>query len=49
MGRVQGVLFDAGGVLIRPAGGRWNPRHDFESILLTHLPRTRTDDFGARR
>jgi putative hydrolase of the HAD superfamily len=26
--RIRGVLFDAGGVLIRPIGGRWNPRYD---------------------
>lgn len=35
---VKGVLFDAGGVLIRPVGGRWNPRHDFERIVLRHEP-----------
>lgn len=35
---IRGVLFDAGGVLIRPAGGRWNPRHDFETILARHHP-----------
>jgi putative hydrolase of the HAD superfamily len=38
--RIRGVLFDAGGVLIRPSGGRWNPRYDFEGIVLTHHPET---------
>ncbi len=33
-----GVLLDAGGVLIGPVGGRWNPRHDFESVVLRHHP-----------
>lgn len=36
--RVRGVLFDAGGVLTRPVGGRWNPRYDFEDIVLAHHP-----------
>jgi FMN phosphatase YigB (HAD superfamily) len=31
--QIRGILFDAGGVLIRPIGGRWNPRYDFESIV----------------
>jgi putative hydrolase of the HAD superfamily len=35
---MRGVLFDAGGVLIRPVGGRWNPRYDFESIIASHHP-----------
>lgn len=30
---VDAVLFDSGGVLIGPVGGRWNPRVDFEEIL----------------
>jgi HAD superfamily hydrolase (TIGR01509 family) len=34
----RGVLFDAGGTLIQPIGGRWNPRYDFEMITLRHLP-----------
>jgi putative hydrolase of the HAD superfamily len=36
--RIRGVLFDAGGVLIRPVGGRWNPRYDFEDIVTAHHP-----------
>jgi HAD superfamily hydrolase (TIGR01509 family) len=39
------VLFDAGGVLTRPVGGRWNPRYDFESIVVAHHPRVRQDLF----
>lgn len=31
---IRGILFDAGGVLTRPVGGRWNPRYDFEGIVL---------------
>lgn len=36
-------MFDAGGVLTRPIGGRWNPRYDFESIVLSHHPQVRQD------
>jgi putative hydrolase of the HAD superfamily len=36
--QIRGLLFDAGGVLIRPIGGRWNPRYDFEGIVLAHHP-----------
>jgi HAD superfamily hydrolase (TIGR01509 family) len=36
--RVSAVLFDSGGVLIRPVGGRWNPRFDFESTVLDAAP-----------
>jgi putative hydrolase of the HAD superfamily len=43
---VRGVLFDAGGVLIRPVGGRWNPRPDFESVLLAHHPEAPTALFA---
>jgi HAD superfamily hydrolase (TIGR01509 family) len=32
------VLFDSGGVLMRPIGGRWNPRADFEQILTAAIP-----------
>jgi len=38
-------MFDAGGVLTRPVGGRWNPRYDFESIVLAHHPQIREDEF----
>jgi putative hydrolase of the HAD superfamily len=46
-GTVRGVLFDAGGVLIRPVGGRWNPRYDFESVVLAHHPRVPASLFPA--
>jgi putative hydrolase of the HAD superfamily len=45
--RIHGVLFDAGGVLIRPIGGRWNPRYDFEDIVVAHHPDIRTERFPA--
>lgn len=35
---IRGVLFDSGDTLTRPIGGRWNPRFDFEEILLRHVP-----------
>jgi putative hydrolase of the HAD superfamily len=44
-GRVRGVMFDAGGVLTRPVGGRWNPRYDFESIVMAHHPQVREELF----
>jgi putative hydrolase of the HAD superfamily len=43
--RIHGVLFDAGGVLIRPVGGRWNPRYDFEDLVLAHHPGTPVELF----
>jgi putative hydrolase of the HAD superfamily len=42
---VGGILFDAGGVLIQPVGGRWNPRYDFEEIVLEHHPEVHTGLF----
>src|SRR5687768_10009657 len=33
---LQGVLFDSGGTLIGPVGGRWNPRLDFEEVVLRY-------------
>ena len=36
--RIRGVLFDSGDVLIRPIGGRRNPRYDFEDVVLAHHP-----------
>lgn len=46
-GPVRGVMFDAGGVLTRPIGGRWNPRSDFEGIVAAHHPDVRQDRFAA--
>jgi putative hydrolase of the HAD superfamily len=42
---IAGVLFDSGGVLIRPIGGRWNPRYDFEGIVTDHHPTVRAELF----
>ena len=39
------MLFDSGDTLIRPVGGRWNPRFDFEEIVLRHLPELAVDSF----
>ena len=36
---VAGVLFDSGDTLVRPVGGRWNPRFDFEGVVRRHVPR----------
>ena len=41
---VEAVLFDSGGVLIGPVGGRWNPRFDFEATV-----RRRTGDIPDAR
>jgi putative hydrolase of the HAD superfamily len=41
----RGVLFDSGDTLIRPVGGRWNPRFDFEEIVLRHLPDLAVESF----
>jgi putative hydrolase of the HAD superfamily len=41
------VLFDSGGVLMRPIGGRWNPRADFEQILMAAVPGLAPDDIAA--
>jgi putative hydrolase of the HAD superfamily len=41
----RGVLFDSGDTLIRPVGGRWNPRFDFEEIVLRHLPGLAVESF----
>jgi putative hydrolase of the HAD superfamily len=41
----RGVLFDSGDTLIRPVGGRWNPRSDFEEIVLRHQPGLAADAF----
>ncbi|ACU74109.1 HAD-superfamily hydrolase, subfamily IA, variant 3 [Catenulispora acidiphila DSM 44928] len=30
------LLLDSGGVLMRPIGGRWNPRADFEATVKDH-------------
>jgi putative hydrolase of the HAD superfamily len=40
---VRGVLFDLGDTLVRPIGGRWNPRYDFEAVLRRHQPDVDTE------
>ncbi|AZM50927.1 haloacid dehalogenase [Streptomyces sp. WAC 06738] len=44
---LRAVLFDSGGVLMRPIGGRWNPRADFEQTVLAHAPSLTEQQFAA--
>ena len=44
--RVRGILFDAGDTLYGPIGGRWNPRFDFEEVLLRYHPELPADRFA---
>ncbi|TLS46279.1 HAD family hydrolase [Streptomyces montanus] len=44
---LRAVLFDSGGVLMRPIGGRWNPRADFEQTVLAHAPSITPEQFAA--
>ncbi|MGH3848375.1 MAG: HAD family hydrolase [Pseudonocardiaceae bacterium] len=39
----RGLLLDSGDTLMRPRGGRWNPRFDFEDVVRRHLPRLPAD------
>jgi HAD superfamily hydrolase (TIGR01509 family) len=39
----KAVLLDSGGVLMRPIGGRWNPRADFEATVRDRNPQV-TDE-----
>ena len=43
----QAILFDSGGVLMQPIGGRWNPRADFESTVVTRNPGITDEQFAA--
>src|SRR5262245_11896786 len=43
---VRGILFDAGDTLYAPIGGRWNPRFDFEEVLLRYHPEVPVDRFA---
>ncbi|MEV4969886.1 HAD family hydrolase [Streptomyces scopuliridis] len=43
---LRAVLFDSGSVLLRPIGGRWNPRADFEQTVLTHDPSLTAEQFA---
>jgi HAD superfamily hydrolase (TIGR01509 family) len=42
----KALLFDSGGVLMRPIGGRWNPRADFEATVLAHAPHVTDEDLA---
>jgi putative hydrolase of the HAD superfamily len=44
---LRAVLLDSGGVLVRPIGGRWNPRADFEPTILAHAPQVTPEQFAA--
>ncbi|MCX5083818.1 HAD-IA family hydrolase [Streptomyces sp. NBC_00401] len=44
---LRAVLFDSGGVLMQPIGGRWNPRADFEQTVLSHSPSITPEQFAA--
>lgn len=44
---LRAVLFDSGGVLMQPIGGRWNPRADFEQTVLAHAPSITPEQFAA--
>ncbi|MGW5128418.1 HAD family hydrolase [Streptomyces sp. NPDC004069] len=44
---LRAVLFDSGGVLMQPIGGRWNPRADFEETVLVHAPSITPQQFAA--
>ncbi|MEV0538149.1 HAD-IA family hydrolase [Kitasatospora sp. NPDC050463] len=44
---LRAVLFDSGGVLMQPIGGRWNPRADFEHTVLAHAPSITSERFAA--
>jgi putative hydrolase of the HAD superfamily len=44
---LRAVLFDSGGVLMQPKGGRWNPRADFELILTGQFPTLTPHDFAG--
>ncbi|WP_431035946.1 HAD family hydrolase [Streptomyces sp. P6-2-1] len=43
---IRAVLFDSGGVLMRPVGGRWNPRADFEETVSRHMPSITPERFA---
>jgi putative hydrolase of the HAD superfamily len=43
---LQAILFDSGGVLMQPIGGRWNPRADFEDSVLAHAPQITSEQFA---
>lgn len=44
---VSAVLLDSGGVLMRPKGGRWHPRADFEATVLRRNPEITAEQLAA--
>jgi hypothetical protein len=44
--RIEALLLDSGGVLMRPIGGRWNTRADFEANVLAHAAWVTPDEFA---
>jgi putative hydrolase of the HAD superfamily len=44
---IRALLLDSGGVLVRPRGGRWNPRFDFEEVVLRHVPEVDFNRFAV--
>lgn len=45
--RLRAVLFDSGGVLMQPRGGRWNPPAFFEETVRRFDPDITDDQFVA--
>ena len=43
---LQGLLLDSGDTLMRPRGGRWNPRFDFEEVVARHVPNLPSERLG---
>jgi putative hydrolase of the HAD superfamily len=43
---IEAVLFDSGGVLLGPVGGRWNPRFDFEATVRRQDPALTDEQFA---
>ena len=42
----KALLLDSGGVLMRPIGGRWNPRADFEATVKAHAPHVTDEELA---
>ena len=42
----KALLLDSGGVLMRPIGGRWNPRADFEATVKSHAPHVTDEELA---
>ena len=42
---ILGIVFDAGDTMYGHIDGRWNPRFDFEEVLLRYHPEVSVDRF----